>query len=122
MTFLAAKKTYRYGDSIAYPQVLRVPAPAIYPLQHAVRPLQPALHSLQLLDTLARNYGGVQLRNTRRVMGVSRLVNEAFNCDFSHFMLGNVHGGKRWLDQLANAVVVKTHNRDITWNVNAQLT
>ena len=55
-------------------------------------------------------------------MGVSRLVNEAFNCDFSHFVLGNVHGGKRWLDQLANAVVVKTHNRDITWNVNAQLT
>ena len=25
MTFLAAKKTYRYGDSIAYPQVSRVP-------------------------------------------------------------------------------------------------
>ena len=82
----------------------------------------PLLHALQLLDALSRNYGGVQLRNTRRVMGVSRLVNEAFNCDFSHFVLGNVHGGKRWLDQLANAVVVKTHNRDITWNVNAQLT
>ena len=55
-------------------------------------------------------------------MGVSRLVNETFNCDFSHFVLGNVHGGKRRLDQLANAVVVKTHNRDITWNINAQLT
>ena len=82
----------------------------------------PALHALQLLDALARNYGGVELRNTWRVMGVSRLVNETFNCDFSHFVLGNVHGGKRRLDQLANAVVVKTHNRDITWNINAQLT
>ena len=37
MTFLAAKKTYRYGDSIAYPQVSRVSAPATRPPQHAVR-------------------------------------------------------------------------------------
>ena len=37
MTFLAEKKTYRYGDSIAYPQVSRVPAPATRPPQHAVR-------------------------------------------------------------------------------------
>ena len=37
MTFIAAKKTYRYGDSIAYPQVSRVPAPETRPLQHVVR-------------------------------------------------------------------------------------
>ena len=80
----------------------------------------PAHYSLQLLDTLSRNYGGVELRNTRRVMCVGRLVNETFNCDFSHFVLGNVHGGKRRLDQLANTVVVKTHNRDVTRDAKAQ--
>ena len=44
MTFLAAKKTYRYGDSIAYRCVSRmlahVPCPfaPVRPPQHAVRP------------------------------------------------------------------------------------
>ncbi len=30
-------------------------------------------------------------------MGVSRLVNKAFNCDFSHFMLGTYGGDERRL-------------------------
>ena len=60
MTFLAAKKTYRYGDSIAYPQVLRVSALATRPLQLAVRPPR-AVRPLQLLDALARNHSRMEL-------------------------------------------------------------
>ena len=105
LTLLTKKNTYRYGDSIAKCRVSRILAHTPYPFAPTPRYLPAArvylqfarpprvVRPLQLLDALARNHSRMELRNTRSVMRVGRLINESFNCDFSHFVLWNVHGG-----------------------------